>query len=156
MDERRRPLDQKGPPVGITRNLTIAAAAGAVCLAGLALPPAASAATDTVIIDCQGKAVTKPKEIVVTCADAGVTVTRITWTSWTMNGANGTGTLAWNTCLPKTCVDGIVQKYKVKVHLGRVASAPSINAFTRMTLAFPKGGPAAAETATFTLDNAQR
>ena len=70
--------------------------------------------------------------------------------------ARGTGTLAWNTCLPTTCVDGIVETYKVRVTLGRVASGPEAAVFTRMTLAFPDGGPAAAETATYTLDNARR
>ena len=139
----------------ITRILTASAAIAAVSVAGLALPPSASAADDTVVVTCVGKSVTKPKQIVVTCADADVLVKGITWTSWTMNGARGTGTLVWNTCLPQTCVDGIVQKYAVRVRLGRVASAPSSAAFTRMTLVFTGGGPAAAETAIYTLDNAQ-
>ena len=138
------------------RTLTIAASTAALCIGGVALAPAWSAADDTVVVTCMGKAVVQPDEIVVTCADAGVMVDNITWTSWTANRARGTGTLVWNTCLPETCVAGIVQKYKVRVTLGRVASAPSISAFTRMTLTFPKGGPAAAETATYTLDNAQR
>ncbi|MCX6431765.1 MAG: hypothetical protein NTX29_02950 [Actinobacteria bacterium] len=135
--------------------LVLAPAMGAAVIAGA---PAASAAdpADTVVVNCLGKQVTQPKQIVVTCADAAVTVMKIDWSSWTANGARGTGTLAWNTCLPKTCVAGIVEIYKVRVSLGRVASAPNISAFTRMTLAFPEGGPAAAETATYTLDNRVR
>ncbi len=50
----------------------------------------------------------------------------------------------------------IVQKYKVKITLGGLASGPSINVFSQMTLAFPKGGPAGAETSTYTLDNEAR
>ena len=120
----------------------------------IAVAPTASAAdpTDTVIVNCIANPVTQPKQIVVTCADAGVAVTKINWTSWTANAARGTGTLTWNTCLPKTCVAGIVEKYKVRISLGRVASGPGINVFSRMTLAFPEGGPAAAETATYTLN----
>ena len=135
--------------------LILASTMAAAVIAGA---PVASAAdpSDTVVVNCLGKQVTEPKQIVVTCGDASVMVMRIDWSSWTANGAKGTGTLTWNTCLPKTCVAGIVETYKVRVTLGRVASAPSSPAFTRMTLAFPDGGPAAAETATYTLDNKAR
>lgn len=130
--------------------ITLAAASGAV-----AAPSAwAVDATDTGIVNCLGREVVKPKQVVVSCADAAVAVVRITWSRWDANGARGTGTLAWNTCLPTDCADGIVQKYPVRISLGRVASGPSASVFTRMTLAFPDGGPAAAETATYTLDNA--
>ncbi len=126
-----------------------------VAVAGLTAAPA-SAADDTVIVDCVGREVVEPRQIVVTCADGGVTVMKMRWSRWDANVARGTGTLAWNTCLPTTCADGIVETYKVRVTLGRVASGPEAAAFTRMTLAFPDGGPAAAETATYTLDNARR
>ena len=143
----------KGAPVSIARTLTIAAATAGIAAGGLALAPAVTAAAgDTVVINCVGKGEVKPKEIVVTCADAGVMVSKITWTKWNANEAKGSGTLVWNTCLPKTCVDGIVQTYKVKVTLGRVASGPNISVFSGMTLKFPAGGPAAAQTATYTLD----
>ena len=133
----------------------VSAFALVVALGGMAAAPA-SAADDTVIVSCVGREVVKPRQIVVTCADGGVAVMRIRWSRWDANVARGTGTLAWNTCLPTTCVDGIVETYKVRVTLGRVASGPDAAAFTRMTLAFPDGGPAAAETATYTLDNARR
>ena len=131
--------------------ITLAATAGMV----VATPAFAVDATDTGIVNCRGAEVVKPRQIVVTCADASVAVARITWSRWDANGARGTGTLSWNTCLPSTCVDGIVEKYAVRISLGRVASGPSASVFTRMTLAFPEGGPAAAETATYTLDNAR-
>jgi hypothetical protein len=139
--------------VSIVRNLTIAAAIAGLAAGSTALAPAASAATgDTVLINCVGKGQIKPKEIVITCADAGVMVNKITWTKWTNNEAKGAGTLVWNTCLPKTCVDGIVQKYKVKITLGRVASGPNISVFSGLTLKFAGGGPAADETSTYTID----
>ena len=47
----------------------------------------------------------------------------------------------WNTCLPTTCVDGIVQKYKVKVGpSGGSPPAPNIGVFSGMTLKFPGSG----------------
>jgi hypothetical protein len=134
----------------------ITAAAALIPAALTAAPASAADATDTVIVTCVGKEFVKPKQIVVTCADAGVTVGKITWSRWDANRARGTGTLTWNTCLPTTCADGIVETYAVRITLGRVASGPEAAAFTRMTLGFPDGGPAAAETATYTLDNARR
>ena len=139
--------------MSIARTLTIAMATAGLAAGGLLLAPAAQAATgDTVLINCAGKGQIKPKSIVITCADAGVMVNKITWSKWTNNEARGSGTLVWNTCLPKTCVDGIVQTYKVKVTLGRVASGPNISVFSGMTLRFPGGGPASAETSTYTID----
>ena len=141
-----------------------AASSAAVALGGIALAAPVSAAmpttmptttAKTVVIDCSGQGVVRPKQIVLSCADDGVSVTNLRWTTWTLNGATGTGTLVWNTCLPHTCAAGIVQKYAVRVRLGRVASGPGIDVFSGMTLAFPQGGPAAAETATYTLDNPQ-
>lgn len=136
--------------------LALAATAG-LAAAGLALAPTATAAEGTpVVIDCAGQGVTKPKQIVLACADASVAVTGIRWTRWTMNSATGVGTLTWNTCLPQTCVDGIVEKYRVRITLGGLASGPDIDVFSRMSLRFPKGGPAGLETGSYTLDNEQR
>lgn len=136
------------------RLVTAAAIASLAAGSGIALASTASAApTDTVVVNCAGKGVMKPKEIVLSCADAGVALTKLTWSKWDANGATGTGTLTWNTCLPKTCVAGIVQKYKVKVELGGLASGPNLNVFSQANLTFPKGGPAALETGSYTLDN---
>ncbi|MBK9739551.1 MAG: hypothetical protein IPO93_08550 [Actinobacteria bacterium] len=143
--------------MSLARTLAITTSAAAVALGGLALAPAANADNGKpVVVNCLGKGVVKPKEIDLSCADGAITVLNITWSSWTMDGARGRGTLAWNTCLPTTCVDGIVEKYPVRISLGRVASAPTPAAFTGMTLRFPNRGPAGAETSTYTLDNAFR
>jgi len=139
--------------MSIIRSAAIAAAGASLVLAGVAMAPVASAASDTVIVDCQGKGQVKPKQIVLSCADDNLMVYKITWTSWDMNGAKGKGTLVWNTCLPKTCVDGIVQKYKVSVKLGRVASGPNISVFSGLTLTFPGNAPAGVETATYTIES---
>jgi hypothetical protein len=112
----------------------------------------AAAASGTGVVDCAGTIVERPHEFVITCADAGVMIQKITWKSWTNARAIGKGTLVWNTCLPKTCVDGIVQTYKATIRLGRPASGPNAAVFTRITLTFPNGGPANLETGTYTID----
>lgn len=136
------------------RALTVLAVATTIAGAGLALPATASAAAnDTYIVDCAGQLVAKPKTITITCGDASVSINKITWASWNENAAKGTGTLTWNTCLPQTCVDGIVQKYKVRITLGGLASGPEGSVFSQVNLKFPKVGPAALETGSYTIDN---
>ncbi len=133
--------------------VTLIAVAGTVA-APLALAPAASAAEGKpVVINCLGKGVTKPKEIVLACADAGIMIDAIRWTSWTNNKATGRGTLVWNTCLPTDCASGIVEKYRVRITLGGLASGPDIDVFSQASLRFPQGGPAGLETGSYTLDN---
>jgi hypothetical protein len=140
----------------VKANRTFLVSLGALVLAVASLPlaPAASAAngSGTGIVDCAGVIAERPREIVLTCADAGVVIAKITWTSWTAMRAKGIGTLVWNTCLPKTCAAGIVQTYKVRVTLGGVASAPNAPVFTKVALVFPRGGPAGLETGTYTVD----
>ena len=136
------------------RALATLAAATTVAAVGVAIPASASGAPSRVsIVDCAGKLVTKPSTIVIECGDAGVAITNITWKTWTNNGATGKGTLTWNTCLPTTCVNGIVEKYKVKITLGGLASAPNVDIFSQVDVTFPKLGPAALETGSYTIDN---
>ncbi len=131
-----------------------AATVAAVAIVGAGPVAAANASPgDTVIVNCVGKKVVKPKEIIFTCADAGISVQKITWTTWNDNRARGRGTLVWNTCLPTDCASGIVQKYKARIALDRVASGPGLTVFSRMVLTFPNGGPANLETGTMTLPN---
>jgi hypothetical protein len=123
---------------------------------GLLTAPAAEALPpgETGIVDCNGAVITKPKQITIACADSGVALTGIRWKSWSANAAKGTGTLAWNTCLPQTCAAGIVQKYRVKITLGGLASAPGqSDIFSQVTVVFTKGGPAGLVSGTYTLDN---
>lgn len=132
--------------------ISTAVVVSVVGLAGLQAAVAAES-PQTGIINCLGKVVTKPKQITISCADANIAITKITWSSWTDDAATGTGILAWNTCLPKTCVAGVVQRYKVSITMGGLASGPNVNVFSQVNLAFPKSGPAGLETGSYTLDN---
>lgn len=138
-----------------TRTALLPLALAALTVAAVAPAATAAPAGSTVIVDCAGKKVTKPTEIDVACADAGITVQGITWSTWNANTARGRGTLVWNTCLPKDCAGGIVQKYKARIVLDRVASGPGVTVFSRMRLDFgDAGGPAGLDTGTLTLPNA--
>lgn len=114
---------------------------------------AAAASGDTVVVNCAGKCDVKPKSITIACGDASALISKITWSKWDANSATGTGKLVWNTCLPKTCMAGIVRKYPVRIELGGLASGPNVNVFSKVQLSFPKTGPAGLETGSYTIDN---
>jgi len=137
-------------------GLIAGGALSAISPANAASATPSASATTNYIVNCAGKTVTKPTSIVITCADAGVSINKIKWASWDLNAAKGTGILSWNTCLPKTCVAGVTVKYPVAITLGGVASGPSLSVFSKVNVAFPKGGPASLETGSYTLDNAVR
>ncbi len=69
-----------------------------------ALASAAPAPVRTYLYNCS-TLTQKPREIVLTCADANTWINKITWTNWSSATAKATGTLHWNTCTP-TCVAG--------------------------------------------------
>lgn len=61
----------------------------------------------------------KPKAITFTCADAGLYVDKIKWTSWSQYGATGTGIFYENLCEP-SCAEGKQVSEAVKVELSNL------------------------------------
>ncbi|MDP2288495.1 MAG: hypothetical protein Q8M73_08015 [Actinomycetota bacterium] len=116
----------------------------------------AAPAGTTTVINCAGKGEVKPSSITITCADASVSVIKITWSSWRPDSATGKGVLSWNTCLPSNCAAGIIESYPVTVKLSGLAHAPKSLVFSKMTLGFPQGGPASLDSGTYILDNPTR
>ncbi|MDO8731291.1 MAG: hypothetical protein Q7L55_01760 [Actinomycetota bacterium] len=139
-------------------SLTLAASFSLLAIGAIGASTAATAtpAGTTTVINCAGKGVVKPTSITITCADGGVSVNKITWSSWNPNEARGKGVLSWNTCLPQNCAAGIGVTYPVTIKLGGLAHAPKSLAFSKMTLGFPEGGPASLDTGTYILDSAAR
>ena len=85
--------------------------AGAVFLsAALAVSLFSSQQTETLTPeqvltwDCE-TAEYKPESITITCADGGVFVEKIQWSSWSQDGATGTGIYSENLCEPN-CAEG--------------------------------------------------
>lgn len=142
----------------ITRVLTAAMTGATLGIATL-VAPAVAAPSDPSIVDCAGALVSKPKTISISCADGGVSINKIRWSSWTMNGAKGRGTLVVNSCIytgGPACVDGKTDSYQATITLGGLASGPGVDVFSQVDLAFPKGGPAGLAAGSYTLDNAIR
>ena len=58
----------------------------------------------------------KPKAITLTCADGGLYVDEIVWSTWSKTGATGTGTFFENLCDP-SCAEGEQVSAPVKITL---------------------------------------
>ena len=66
----------------------------------------ASAPTSEQILtwDCE-TSVYKPESILITCADGGMYVEKIKWSTWSKDGATGAGVFSENLCEP-SCAEG--------------------------------------------------
>ncbi len=63
--------------------------------------------------------VQRPEEIMLTCADGGMIVTDITWTTWTSKQALGTGIYSQNMCEP-SCAEGTREDVPVTIKLSEL------------------------------------
>jgi hypothetical protein len=115
----------------------------AVVVTVLAAIPAAAvaAASRTYAINCLRKQY-KPTAIVLTCADAGISVDKLKWSQWSRTKAVGTGTFTWNDCTP-SCVEGHFHNRPVKVTLSGPKACPGRvhKAFGRASFTYPDGAP---------------
>jgi hypothetical protein len=68
--------------------------------------------------DCE-TAVYKPKSITITCADGGIFVEKIQWSSWNQKGASGVGIFSENLCEPN-CAEGKRVTAPVKITLSNL------------------------------------
>jgi hypothetical protein len=75
--------------------------------------------SDVLTWDCEVP-VKKPDTITLTCADGGWMVHSITWSSWGIGGAQGTGIFREKLCEP-SCAEGKVAEEEIKVQLSDLA-----------------------------------
>lgn len=99
-----------------------------------------------VAADCDGPAPSQdvlseePASIVIACADGGLGLEQLDWTSWGATRATGTGTLWQNLCTPD-CADGTFAYYPASVTLSRVVDSTSGPAFSLVSLTYPASAP---------------
>jgi FlgD Ig-like domain len=94
--------------------------------------------------DCVGKPRYKPRRITLTCADAGLWVSKIRWTRWTRKVATGVGVVHWNDCKPDCARGHFRSRRGAHLKLSRVARCRSRGflEFTRLRLTPPKSARA--------------
>ena len=87
--------------------------------------PISTAAKDIYTWDCEFPE-HKPEAITLTCADGGLYVDEITWTSWSKTGATGIGTFHENLCEP-SCAEGKFVSAPVNVELSNLTARKGKN-----------------------------
>ena len=98
--------------------IAAAAALGTTLLLNTIAPssqPISTAAKDIYTWDCELPEY-KPKAITLTCADGGIYLDEIIWTTWSKTGATGTGAFYENLCEP-SCAEGEQVSAPVKITL---------------------------------------
>ena len=91
-----------------------------------------------VVLDCSLKPVVAPPSLIVTCADAGIGLRDLHWTSWTPKLASGYGTFWEKDCKPN-CAEGHFHSYlSLEVLWGSatVKGHPADRRYTKLTVIF--------------------
>jgi hypothetical protein len=122
--------------------------AGSLGLAlGLTLPANAATANTTsstyVVVNCALKPVVRPSAYVISCADDGMGLQGVHWTSWTSHLASAYATFYENTCTPD-CAAGKIIDYPALVTLWKTAAVkghPNDRQYTELTVIFPGARP---------------
>lgn len=109
-----------------------------VLVAALAVS-VASAAAPVKITNCN-KAVSKPKQVTLTCGDGNTRLNKLTWSSFGGASAKAKGTFETDTCEPN-CAAGKTVTYPVTVAAAGSRSCPKgLRVYAKLTLTF-KGNP---------------
>jgi hypothetical protein len=82
----------------------------------------------------------QPAGITLACADNGLGVENMTWTSWTTSAATGMGTLWEKLCKPN-CAVGQIGTYPVAVTLSAVKASSQGPWFSRLTVTWEANRP---------------
>jgi hypothetical protein len=96
----------------------------------------------TVLVNCLHEELQKPSELVLTCADANDSLTKMIWFQWGTQKAVGKGRQVVNDCRP-TCVGGKFHSYPVNITLSHPQRSQHQrdSHFTQLTLVYPKNRP---------------
>lgn len=114
--------------------------------AAVAIPATAASAQNTklrvFVSNCETQ-VYKPKSITAFCADAGVIINKVKYSSYGAKTATGTGVAAVNLCEPN-CAAGKTKNFKVRFTLSKVTQCGDSYQFRRLKFTYtgkskPKG-----------------
>jgi hypothetical protein len=91
--------------------------------------------------NCNSGLAQEPSNVVVTCADQGITVEGIQWQAWGADTATGNGTAQVNDCQPD-CVAGTVKKYDAaQLELTAIKDCGGHPQYTALRLSFEGQAP---------------
>jgi hypothetical protein len=123
----------------------MAAVAGVSAAVAQALPAdAAAASAKPVVVNCSYKLVTRPANFTPYCADYGIVLEHMHWTSWNGHLASGYGTVSENDEYPSHAAGKIFTVPALVTFWGSAAvrGHHGDRTYTTMTLIFPGKRPA--------------
>jgi hypothetical protein len=142
----------------VNRNRSISTALAAIATAALgaglaqAIPAsatttAAHSAPKYVVLNCSEKPVTQPANWTPYCADYGIILEKMHWTSWTSHLASGYGTISEDDDYPNHAEGKVYTVPGLVTLWGSTAARnhPGDDTYTEMTLIFPGQRPAVYE-----------
>jgi len=110
----------------------------------MTLPPGALAAQTHPqrLIDCSGKPVAEPVDVVLTCADAGISAQRLSWSSWSEPVTTAIGSVSVNSCTPN-CAAGTFSTYRIALIASGAKRCHGVLAYDALGYAFIGKSPPA-------------
>lgn len=86
------------------------------------------------VLDCKGGQPSAfPVSLILTCADGGITMIDIVWSTWTASSARGAGSLRENSCTP-TCAQGTFVNHPATITLSAPTPFDGTTLFTRASI----------------------
>jgi hypothetical protein len=102
--------------------------------------PSLAVATSAKVLTCQGTQVTRPRNYIVTCADAYTQLTNTHWTRWTSKSAVGTTTFAMNLCKPYCAASKMTYYPNSTVSFSSPVTTKHGSLFSLLTVRYQSGG----------------
>ncbi|MGH3733148.1 MAG: hypothetical protein ACRDVC_07215 [Acidimicrobiales bacterium] len=92
------------------------------------------------VLTCQGTDVIRPRNYIVTCADAYTQLTNTHWSRWTSTSASGTTTFAMNLCKPYCAASKMTYYPKSVVSFTSPVATKHGSLFSMLTVRYESAG----------------
>lgn len=102
--------------------------------------PSLATGPNAKVLTCQGAVVTRPRNYIVTCADAYTQLTNTHWTHWTTKSAVGTTTFAMNLCNPYCAASKMTYYPNSAVIFSSPLTTKHGSLFSLLTVRYHSGG----------------
>lgn len=140
MNLRRRSAGLSAAILVIAAALTLTGSVGIAAGGGERAETAAPGKRTLLISNCN-KARFEPKQVILTCGDAGLIAQGLEWSNWTGKDADAEGTGVFETCIPN-CATGGTVRAPIELDLSKPAKCKGgPRLFTKVRFTWPSGPP---------------
>lgn len=144
MNRTARSISRVAATVGSIAVMAVLPAVGALPTAAGAAArtgrPAIGTSARTAVLSCRGVREVRPRNYIITCADADTRWKKARWTHWGADSATAMGFLYQDNCKPN-CADGHFHSYAATIELSAVKSTKQYgDLFTKAKITYSKSG----------------